>query len=58
VALTVGAVVVLAVWWFRTSMRRRAKRRVDEAAEGEARSADVADGPVGAGPSDGTPAAP
>ena len=61
VALTVGAVAVLAVWWFRTSMRRRTKRQVDEAedeAEDEAPSPDPAVGPVGPGRSASTPEAP
>ncbi len=31
VVLTIGAVVVLAVWWFRTSRRRRTLRKADEA---------------------------
>jgi len=30
VVLTAGAVVVLAVWWIRTSMRRRAARRAED----------------------------
>jgi hypothetical protein len=30
VILSVGALVVLAVWWFRTSRRRRALRRQDD----------------------------
>ena len=30
VVLTVGALVVLAIWWFRTSVRRRAARRAEE----------------------------
>jgi hypothetical protein len=47
VILTVGAIGVLAVWWFRTSMRRRAARR----AEG-------GDGPLGDGVVDGTDTAP
>ena len=47
VALTIGAVAVLAVWWVRTSMRRRVKRKVDEA---EAAAI--------AGPSAGTPELP
>jgi len=46
-ALTVGAVAVLAVWWFRTSLRRRTKRQVDEA-EDAAPSDDPAVNPVGA----------
>jgi hypothetical protein len=57
VALTVGAVAVLVVWWFRTSMRRRAKRQVD-GAEDEAPSADDADdadGPIGSARSVSTP---
>ncbi|HEY4927739.1 MAG TPA: DUF6049 family protein [Acidimicrobiales bacterium] len=59
VALTVGAVVVLAVWWFRTSRRRRAPRGVDEAdeAEGDRPPSDGPD-PVGVGPPDTSPAAP
>jgi len=31
VILTAGAVLVLAVWWFRTSVRRRTARRAEEA---------------------------
>jgi hypothetical protein len=57
VALTAGAVTVLAVWWFRTSMRRRSKRQVDEA-EMEAPWADAVDGPVRPGRSARTPDAP
>jgi hypothetical protein len=48
---------VLAVWWFRTSMRRRSKRQVDEA-EMEAPWADAVDGPVRPGRSARTPDAP
>ena len=33
VVLTAGAVVVLAVWWVRTSRRRKARARADEAAD-------------------------
>jgi hypothetical protein len=33
IVLTVGAVVVLAVWWFRTSRRRRILQAVDEAGD-------------------------
>jgi hypothetical protein len=59
VALTVGAVVVLAVWWFRTSRRRRGQRQVDEAGEAEG-DRPPSDGPdrVGVGPPDTGPAAP
>ena len=35
VVLTVGAVVVLAVWWIRTSRRRRAQARADEARDAD-----------------------
>ena len=41
VVLTVGAIAVLAVWWFRTSQRRRAARRHDMAVE----DPDPVDGP-------------
>jgi hypothetical protein len=34
VILSLGAVVVLAVWWLRTSRKRRAERRRDRAGEG------------------------
>ena len=34
VVLTIGAVVVLAVWWFRTSVKRRAARRAEEEGDG------------------------
>jgi len=34
VILTAGAVVVLAVWWVRTSLRRRAARRAEDAGPG------------------------
>jgi hypothetical protein len=34
IVLSVGAVVVLAVWWIRTSLKRRSKRREDEELEG------------------------
>ena len=57
VGLTVGAVAVLAVWWFRTSMRRRAERLVDEA-EDAAPPADSADGPFGSARSASAPEAP
>jgi hypothetical protein len=30
IALTAGALVVLAAWWFRTSRKRRARRRLEE----------------------------
>ena len=33
VVLTAGAVVVLAVWWVRTSRRRKARARADDAAD-------------------------
>jgi len=33
IVLSVGAVVVLAVWWIRTSLKRRSKRREDEERE-------------------------
>lgn len=33
VVLTAGALVVLAVWWFRTSVKRRAARRAEDAAD-------------------------
>jgi hypothetical protein len=33
IVLSVGAVVVLAVWWIRTSLKRRSKRRQDEERE-------------------------
>jgi hypothetical protein len=46
VVLTVGAVVVLAVWWIRTSRRRRAQARADE-------SRDVVAGGAGTGGDDG-----
>ena len=34
IVLTAGAVLVLVVWWIRTSIRRRAARRADESGEG------------------------
>ena len=63
VALTIGAVVVLAVWWFRTSRRRRRTGAVTgDGAEIEPIPATgataAAPDPVGAGPSDGPAAAP
>ena len=33
VALSAGAVVVLAAWWIRTGMRRRRLRRAEDATE-------------------------
>jgi hypothetical protein len=36
IVLSLGAVVVLVVWWIRTSRKRRALRRADEEAEEEA----------------------
>ena len=33
VLLTVGAIAVLAIWWFRTSLRRRRARRAEESGE-------------------------
>lgn len=59
VALTIGAVAVLAVWWFRTSRRRRAQQRADEAAEPEASTSEPAvPEPMAAWPPDGTPGNP
>jgi hypothetical protein len=43
VVLTIGAVVVLAVWWFRTSMKRRAARQAEEAGDGPEPGADGPD---------------
>jgi Family of unknown function (DUF6049) len=43
VILTVGAVVVLAVWWFRTSVKRRAARRAEETGDGPEPSPDGPD---------------
>ena len=59
IVLTVGAVAVLAVWWVRTSFRRRAARRAEDAADpaGGAGPED-APTPVGAGPGDQAPGAP
>ena len=53
VVLTAGAVLVLAVWWFRTSMKRRGARQAEEAGGG-AHDGSV-DGPVSgsAGPASG-----
>jgi hypothetical protein len=62
VVLTVGAVAVLAVWWVRTSLRRRAARRAEEAGDtggsGGGPGPEDAPTPVGAGSGDGPPAAP
>ena len=59
VALTVGAVAVLAVWWFRTSRRRRAQRRADESAEPVAPTSEpVTPQPLATGPPDGAPVNP
>ncbi len=55
--LTVGAVAVLAVWWLRTSLRRRRARRSEEADETPGGQDDVPS-PVGAGTADVPPAAP
>jgi hypothetical protein len=58
IVLTVGAVAVLAVWWIRTSLRRRAARRAEE--EGDDMGAggrDDVPSPVGAASGDGPPAA-
>ena len=57
VALTVGAVAVLAVWWFRTSMRRRTMRQVDEVEEA-APADDLEVDPVGPERAASTPEAP
>ncbi len=43
VILTIGAVVVLAVWWFRTSVKRRAERKAEEGGNGPEPSADGPD---------------
>jgi hypothetical protein len=52
-------VAVLAVWWFRTSRRRRTRRRADEAAEREVdRGTPDASEPLGVGPSNGASTAP
>jgi hypothetical protein len=57
VALTVGAVGVLAVWWIRTSMGRRVKRQIDEADE-QTLLTDPADGSEASGRSARTPQPP
>ena len=33
IILSVGAIAVLAVWWVRTSRKRRSRRRTEEAGE-------------------------
>ena len=58
VALTIGAVAVLAVWWFRTSRRRRALRRADEAEPETSPSEPATPEPVATGPPGGTPVEP
>jgi hypothetical protein len=56
VVLTAGAVLVLAVWWVRTSVRRRSARREEDEAPGSD-GPDEASAAVGAS-TDATPAAP
>ncbi len=58
VALTVGAVAVLAVWWFRTSRRRRAQRRADEAEPEPTPPEPAIPEPVATVPPDGAPVDP
>ena len=59
VALTIGAVAVLAVWWFRTSRRRRRAQSADAATEAEVSGSEPAvPEPVTAGPTDGAAATP
>ena len=57
VVLTVGAVAVLAVWWIRTSLRRKAARRSEEEGDPDGRDGrEDVPSTVGA-PSDSPPAA-
>ena len=59
VLLTVGAVVVLAVWWIRTSLRRRSARRTEEEGVDPAPGdPDDMPSPVGATSSDSSPTTP
>jgi hypothetical protein len=59
VVLTAGAVAVLAVWWVRTSLRRRAARRREEAGDPTGRDGpEDAPTPVTVGTGDQPPAAP
>ena len=59
VVLTAGAVAVLAVWWFRTSRRRRAAGRADEADDTAGAGRQARDpAPVAVGTTDGTTATP
>lgn len=51
IVLTVGAVAVLAIWWFRTSLRRRRVRRAEESGVGPGDAAvGTAPGSTGSAP--------
>ena len=51
IVLTVGAIAVLAIWWFRTSLRRRRARRAEESGDGSGEAAvEAAAGDTGSAP--------